>query len=89
MARCIRPDTCTLIRFARTSISAHTWLNIFVRAARVKSVRINWQTLNSLCVFELGTHTTGDETLFQVSENASDKNIVFLCAALYNVTFVI
>jgi len=44
-----------------------------VHAARVKSVRINWQTLNSLCVFEPCTRNASGEMLFEAGENASDK----------------
>lgn len=59
-------------------IRACTVKHICTCTARVKSVRINWQTLNSLYVYEPCTHTTSDEMLFQVGKNASDqKHYVF------------
>lgn len=54
-------------------IRACTVKHICTCTARVKSVRINWQTLNSLYVYELCTYTTSDEMLFQVGKNASDQ----------------
>lgn len=77
VAACIRPGTCTLVRVSSIRryipARARVRLNMFIRAARVKSVRINWQTLNSLRVCESPcAHATSDETLLQVGKNASD-----------------